>query len=220
MPCAFALRASIFSRICSNVGTSSPTVADSSLIARFICSCIFAWSSCESSRWRSLSFFCSADCVLLRPRPSRCRRSSSTRAASRCSDSTSRSSAIIRFANDSAACWYSVAFVASPLPVASSVSIERLARVGGDLRQLLLRAGEAHLRLLLVRDDVRGLLGEAAVLVLGFGDRLLELHLGVGARLEVAREPGRHVLPPAADELQHAASLLTARRRRLRRPRG
>jgi hypothetical protein len=60
MLCAFARRRSILSRTCSKVGTSSPTVADSWFIAVFICSCIFAWSSCDRSFWRSVSFFWSA----------------------------------------------------------------------------------------------------------------------------------------------------------------
>jgi hypothetical protein len=29
-------------------------------MAVFICSCIFAWSSCDKSFWRSVSFFCRA----------------------------------------------------------------------------------------------------------------------------------------------------------------
>jgi hemolysin III len=40
--CAFARRFSILSRTCSNVGTSSPTVSLSCVIALLICSCIFA----------------------------------------------------------------------------------------------------------------------------------------------------------------------------------
>ena len=56
-PCPSPWRsaASILSRTSSMVGTSSPTVSDSDAIALFICSCIFACSSCVRSFWRSAS---------------------------------------------------------------------------------------------------------------------------------------------------------------------
>ena len=81
---------------------------------------------------------------------------------------------------------------------------QRLARVPRHLVELFLSPVEPHLRLLLVRDDVRGLLGEAPVLILRFRDRLLELDLRIGVLLEAARELRRHVLPPPPHELEHA----------------
>ena len=95
-----------------------------------------------------------------------------------------------RFANDSAACWYSSAFAVSPLRRRLVGEQQRLTRVARDLVEVVLRAVEPHLGLLLVRDDVGGLLGEAPVLLLRLLDRLLELHLGIGALLEASRELG------------------------------
>ena len=56
--------------------------------------------------------------------------------------------------------------------------------VADDLLELLHGAVEAHLGLLLVGDDVGGLLPEPPVLVLRLGDRLLELDLRVGLLVE------------------------------------
>ena len=86
-----------------------------------------------------------------------------------------------------------------------------MSRVPRDLVELLEGALQPHLRLLLVRDDVRGLLGEAPVLVLRLPDRLLELDLRVGALFEAAGELGSHVLPPAAQGFEHRASLRARR---------
>ena len=57
-----------------------------------------------------------------------------------------------------------------------------------DLLELFHRSVEAHLGLLLVGDDVGRLLAEPAVLLLRLHDRLLELHLRVGALAERAGE--------------------------------
>ena len=56
-----------------------------------------------------------------------------------------------------------------------------LAGVAVDLLELAHGAVEPQLGLLLVGDDVGGLLLEPALLVLRLGDGLLELDLGVGA---------------------------------------
>ena len=60
----------------------------------------------------------------------------------------------------------------------------RLPGVAGDLLELLQGPVEPHLGLLLVGDDVGGLLPEPPVLVLRLGDGLLELDLRVGLRVE------------------------------------
>ena len=124
----------------------------------FCCTAALAWSeACEA--WRASAF-----------RPS-----------------TSDSRAISRLAKDSAADVYSPTLAASP-PFCGLVGHDHgLAGVGVDLLELLHRAVEAHLGLLLVGDDVGRLLGEAAVLVLRLDDRLLELDLRVGLLVERRR---------------------------------
>ena len=76
--------------------------------------------------------------------------------------------------------------------------------VARDLLELLHGPVEAHLGLLLVGDDVGRLLPEAAVLVLRLGDRLLELDLRVGLRVEDRVDLRSEVLPPAPECLEHA----------------
>src|SRR4029453_8597959 len=85
---------------------------------------------------------------------------------------------------------------------------EGLARRRVRLLVLLDRALQPHLRLLLVRDDVGGLLGQTAVLLLRFLDRLLELDLRVSRFLELPRELGAQVLPPPPDRFPHMERIL------------
>jgi hypothetical protein len=82
-----------------------------------------------------------------------------------------------------------------------------LTRVARDLLELLERARQAHLGLLLVGDDVRRLLLEPPMLVLGLGDGLFELDLRVGVLLEPTGQTCGRVGPPALEELDHGASL-------------
>src|SRR4029077_16383481 len=78
-----------------------------------------------------------------------------------------------------------------------------LARIRIELLELRHLAVQSQFALLLIRDDVGGLLLQPAVLRLGFGQRLLQLNGGVGAVLEVAVELGTEVLPPLLESLEH-----------------
>jgi hypothetical protein len=81
----------------------------------------------------------------------------------------------------------------------------RLAGVGRQLLQVAHAGVEAHLGLLLVGDDRGGLLDEQLVLLLGLGDRLFQLDLGVRLLIEAHVELGGQVLPEALDRLEHVA---------------
>src|SRR5205807_6742908 len=61
---------------------------------------------------------------------------------------------------------------------------------------------------LLIGDDVGGLLAQPPVLLLRLHDRLLELHLRIGPLVERPGQLGRHVLPPAPQDLEHGRRLL------------
>ena len=76
------------------------------------------------------------------------------------------------------------AFVASPAFWALVGHDQAWRALAVELLELVHLAVEPHLGLLLVGDDVGRLLLEPPVLVLGLGDRLLELDLGVGPLVE------------------------------------
>ena len=84
---------------------------------------------------------------------------------------------------------------------------QRLTRGALQLLDLLDRAPQLQLELLLVADDGGGLLRQQLVLPLGLLDRLLDLDLRVGLLLDLAAERGGEVLPPATKGLQHDRSL-------------
>jgi hypothetical protein len=169
-----------------SVGTSAPTVSVSWAIAEFISSCIFAWSSCESSFDFSAIFSC-------RRRLFCC--TAALAWSDACADSrtivfrlsTSFSTWISWLAIVSAAVVYCVDFVVSPAFSASGRHDQRLTGVGVELLELGHLGVQPKLALLLVGDDVGRLLLQSAVLVLGLGDRLLQLHLRIGALVERSR---------------------------------
>ena len=113
----------------------------------------------------------------------------------------SRSSSL--FANASAASSKCAALSVLPAPSLLVGEEQRLTSRRVRLVVLGDRAVEAQLRLLLVRDHVRGLLREALVLLLRLLDRLLELHLRVGVLLVPHVQLHREVLPPTLDDLPH-----------------
>ena len=88
-------------------------------MARFICSCILAWSSWDSSFWRSVSFSCSAE-EFWATAPLAASAAWADCRWSCLSDSTSFSVATSLLAKASAARVYSVALSWSPLLDASS----------------------------------------------------------------------------------------------------
>ena len=169
----------------------------------FICSCIFAWSSWDSSLDFSASFFCRS-------------RLFCATAALAWSDAWVDSSTIVFRLSTSFSTWiswlaivsaapvYCVALVASPALSASSAMITAW-------RALALSFSSSS-SLALSRISVCFWLAmtlaacslSRAVLVLGLGDRLLELDLGIGVLVERPGELGREVLPPLLDELEHA----------------
>ena len=107
------------------------------------------------------------------------------------SSSISASRAMRRLANASAAVVYSVALVASPFLVASSAMSTAWRALPLTFSSSSMRPVQPQLGLLLVGDDVGGLLLEPAVLLLRLGDRLLELDLRIGLLVERRVELGR-----------------------------
>ena len=78
-----------------------------------------------------------------------------------------------------------------------------LAGVGIGLLELFKRVVDAHLGLLLIGHHVGRLFAEATVLILGLGDGLFELHLGIGCLLVAQIELGQEVVPALTEIAEH-----------------
>ena len=92
---------------------------------------------------------------------------------------------------------------------------ERLAGRALQLLDLGHLPRELHLELALVADDGGGLLRQRLVLALRLLDRLLDLDLGVGVLVELARQQGHEVLPALDERVGHGVLLAPGPVRRL-----
>ena len=204
VPSALAYCASILVRTSSKVGTSWPTVWESVAIAVLSCSCIRAWSSCERSFWRSLSFCCS-------------RLAFCWTAALACwaawVDCRRHRLQVVHplFGHDQPVGERFGGLVVLSrfrcVAPAGGVVCHRqgLPGRGADLLQLLHGTVELQLGLFLVGDHTGRLLYQSPVLLLGLCHGLLQLHLRVGVLLEPAGQLGHQVVPPAFYNFPHAS---------------
>ena len=172
-------------------------------MAVFICSCILAWSSWLSSFWRSANLPCSA-CAFW------------ATAALACSAACEAWSAadfglvdLVLHRDEAAGEGLGRRGVLARLGRVAVLGglvghDQRLAGVGGERLVVAHLPVEAELGLLLVGDDVGRLVLEAAVLLLGLADGLLELHLGIGALGEAGVGLGGEVLEAPLDRGEQA----------------